>query len=154
MILCNHYGDNSRPKLCKTEVCKDLGIKIFLDGHFVSKCPRVASLEASDDRPENIKCDSIKTVVYDQSWNKDFSSPRVNNWKEVEMFLLNEYLATRVGVMIGISGKIGSGKSCVVDMIKEWLPCFQSTEFARRVKDTVSSMTATPKELCYSPREK
>ncbi len=135
VMICNHYGDNFHVRLNKTDVCKTFDLKYFLD-----------------DRPDNIKCKSIKTIVFDQPWNRENEEDRVTNWKDVEMYFLNAYYISHSDkiIRIGISGKIGSGKSCVCEMIQEMLPCLKLCNFADRIKDIVAVITGVDKELCYT----
>lgn len=73
IIICNHYGTGE--KKCKTDVCKELGIKIMID-----------------DNPANIKCDSIHTIIFDQQWNKNYNNPRITSWKELTIDFINKYI--------------------------------------------------------------
>jgi hypothetical protein len=68
------------------------------------------------------------------------------------MYFLNAYYIQNSNkiIRIGISGKIGSGKSCVSDIIEEMLPCLKFTNFADRMKDTVAAITGVDKKYCYT----
>ena len=101
--LCNYYGDNNNSgnKIEKTEVCKQLGVKIFID-----------------DNPSNITCNSIDTIIFDQPWNRHITDKkRICKWEDVYNYLSLESLIKNVddkisdkSVLIGFSGKLGSGR--------------------------------------------
>lgn len=132
VVICNTYGMNNMPRYCKTAKCKELGITLFID-----------------DRPENIICSSIRTVVYAQPWNISSTKERVNSWGDIFLILLTENLKHQ-NVKIGISGKIGSGKSTVAKIIKSVVPEINRLAFATKVKETAAVLTGCDISMFYT----
>lgn len=120
--LCHYYGPNKELKRCKTTVCKQLGITIFIDDH-----------------PENMICPSIRTIIFDHVLNRTLEGERLTKWSD----FLEVLIVFPEKMLIGISGKIGSGKDTIFSLINKHFPRFSNAAFAKRVKETVAAITGT-----------
>jgi len=157
--LCNHYGQGI--KRSKVDVCNSLGIKIVIDDNILnydetfsitSDVENVAVAKAIE---QNITDNEI--IVHKQPWNDGL------NWNDIKYKLHELYKVhiTNLGnnllknpILIAISGKIGSGKDTVANIIHELFPIFGTAAFADRVKKTVAALTNTSIEMNYDRKYK
>lgn len=136
--LCDYHSD--RPKRCKTDVCKQLGIRIMID-----------------DTPDNIKCSSIETLAFARPWTMQND---VFTWPELTHYFIPLALAARITkrlpehVLIAFSGKYGSGKDTAAGIVRKYFPMFECLAFATRLKETTAAFVRMPLELFYTQEGK
>lgn len=139
--LCNYYGTVEDTRRNKLSVCQQIGISVMID-----------------DRPDTLSDRSIRTITYAQPWNV-LSTNRVEDWSNIYRLLangpicdINAKLATvsTAAIVIGVSGKIGSGKDTVFGIISKHFSSSKNVAFADRVKKVVSALTGCPLDMCYT----
>lgn len=130
--LCNIYDPERYGKRTKTEVCKSLSISTFID-----------------DRPDYhvVEESKLRLIVFGRPWN-DSSI----DWKQVgeipSIRSLTDFISCNPPeIVVGVSGKLGSGKDTVSDIVIDNFPMFQKRAFATRVKQTVAALTNTSYEF-------
>jgi 5'(3')-deoxyribonucleotidase len=141
ITLCNYHGEGE--KLSKGDVCVGLGVKVLID-----------------DNPLNLdNSNSFKNlIIHKKPWNNEGYE-----WIQIKAELIklyNEHINTLTDILknkdmlIGISGKIGSGKNAAADIITEIFPMFKQFAFANRLKETVAALTATSMEMNNDRKQK
>ena len=146
----NIYSSDDKPKRSKYEMCKNRNVQflfedridhirdcyIKFEGHFVSMCLN---------RPWNsYKQSGLNCIMFTQYQDIKVSDivyqftkltkSQINSFRNINIFK---------PIVIGISGKIGSGKDTCADILVETLSIFEKRFFAKRVKETVSALTET-----------
>lgn len=122
--LCNTYGTG--PRRTKLEVCEQLDVKIIIE-----------------DTPLNVVSDKIRVITHSRPWNRNGCE-----WSQ----MISQIIQIPP-VRIGVSGKIGSGKDTVAEIILVLFNIHRRA-FATRVKMTVAGMTGTTLEMNESREHK
>ena len=140
---CNEFNDNNNFKTEKVNKCKLLGINILLDDRLshILKCT------------ENIS--NFYGILYRQPWNKSYENMYNNilsmDWSNDFVDIIKTIIKrlninnnNKKPIVIGISGKLGSGKDTTAVLIKEMVDInFEIKSFALRLKEVVSVLTHT-----------
>jgi len=167
--FCNTFGLDTYPKFEKYEICSKLGINILIDDqfHHLHKCVE--------------EIPNFFPIIFTQPWNIDITqfwrnhlgiksfnlrSCYQNKWQfatsETIIKILEGPLLDRIfqydimeDFYIGLSGKIGSGKDTVADIIeKHFQRKVDRRSFATRLKEVVAVLTRTSFDMNLTQKGK
>lgn len=149
--------DPSLKKRTKYEICESLGINILIDDRYdiIRDCM--------------LKNRAFLGIIFERPWsivlnNNLFS---IKNWNNFSLkHILNVFIHQKSNkhstygieekdITIGISGKTGSGKNTLADIIKDEFPFyFEEYAFANRLKKVTSILTGVPLNNFHSKEGK
>lgn len=169
--ICNTYGNNEYPKRTKSDICKLLNIKILIDDRidhlfdcyknidnftvfrFVQPWNYIEIINKQIKEGEPLEY--TLSFVQNISFHSIFIWDLLNiSWfrKCIRDTILKINIKKRkdINIIIGLSGKIGSGKDTVAFIIQKHFGgtfIFEKGSFAKRLKQTVALITNTTLEM-------
>ena len=133
----NNYDINYRQR-SKYEMCSSLNINILIDD-------RLDILSGCKTGPNEFLC-----ILFERPWSIVSNHSQLisfKNWRNFSIRnILNEFINKKLifynkDIIIGISGKLGSGKDTSCDILIQQFPYLSRYAFADRLKEVVSTLT-------------
>lgn len=134
----NFYDSNDYKKRTKKEMCLSLNINILIDDRYdvISHCRTIPGfLGIIYERPWSMDKHKLTGQYSFYSWSM-FSLRTI-----LREIILNKIKCYNKDIIIGLSGKFGSGKDTACDFIIHEFPNFGQYAFAYRLKEVVSLLT-------------
>jgi hypothetical protein len=136
----------------KYNMCLSRSIKILIDDNYdiLLQCIKQSN-------------DNFMTIVFERPWSKQDIKGIVkfNDWVELQFhFMIRDFILHKLSfsshpeILIGFSGKIGSGKDTAYNILENSFHFFQQNAFAARLKEVVSVLTKIPVQVIYSENGK